>query len=76
MPSRVLGYRTGGILGGYASAKVMMVLFSDQRLTSMQTKWSPYIEVQRRFPFGSPLQGDNRVAVGIMFAICKDCGLD
>lgn len=70
------GYRTGGFLGGYASAKVMMVLFSDERLTSLQTKWSPYVEVQRRFPFGSPLQGDNRVAVGIMFAICKDCGLD
>lgn len=70
------GYRAGGFLGGYASAKVMMVLFSDQRLTSLKTKWSPYVEVQRRFPFSSPLQGDNRVAVGIMFAICKDCGLD
>ena len=70
------GYRAGGSLGGYASAKVMMVLFSDRRLTSLQTKWSPYVEVQRRFPFGLPLQGDNRVAVGLMFAICKDCGLD
>jgi hypothetical protein len=71
-----VGYRSGGILGGYSSAKVMMVLFSDQRLTSTETKWSPYIEVQRRFPFNSPLQGDTRVAVGIIFAICKDCGLD
>jgi len=70
------GYRAGGILGGYASAKVMMVLFSDLRLTSTQTKWSPFVEVQRRFPFSSPLQGDNRVAVGLMFAICKECGLD
>jgi hypothetical protein len=71
-----LGYRFGGILGGYASAKVMMVLFSDQRLTSTTTKWSPYVEMQRRFPFNAPLQGDNRMAVGIMFAVCKDCGLD
>jgi hypothetical protein len=71
-----VGYRSGGILGGYSSAKVMMVLFSDQRLTSTETKWSPYIEVQRRFPFNSPLQGDTRVAVGIIFAICKHCGLD
>jgi hypothetical protein len=71
-----VGYQLGGSLGGYASAKVMMVLFSDLRLTSAATKWSPYVEVQRRFPFSSPLQGDNRVAVGIMFAICKHCGLD
>jgi hypothetical protein len=70
------GYRSGGMLGGYASAKIMMVLFSDLRLTSTATKWSPYVEVQRRFPFSSPLQGDNRAAVGIMFAICKHCGLD
>ncbi len=70
------GYRAGGLLGGYGSAKVMMVLFSDQRLTSLETKWSPYVEVQRRFPFSSPLQGDNRVAIGIMLAICKHCGWD
>jgi len=71
-----LGYRGGGFLDGYASAKVMMVLFSDHRLTSTGTHLSPFIELQRRFPFESPLQGDNRIVIGLMTAICKDCGLD
>jgi hypothetical protein len=71
-----LGYRAGGGVGAYGSAKVMMVLFSDRRLTASGTHWSPFIEVQRRFPFGSPLRGDNRVAFGLMFAICEHCGLN
>jgi hypothetical protein len=71
-----LGYRAGGAIGGYGSAKVLMVLFSDHRLTSSSAPWSPFIEVQRRFPFGSPLRGDTRIAIGIMTAICEHCGLD
>jgi hypothetical protein len=71
-----LGYRAGGGVGGYASTKVMMVLFSDRRLTSSATKWSPYIEVQRRFPLDSPSKGDTRITFGMMFAICEHCGLD
>jgi hypothetical protein len=68
-----LGYRAGdGPFGQYASAKVL-VLIGD--------KWvndgvSPYIEFQRRFPFSSPLDGDNRLAFGMMFALCEHCGLD
>lgn len=68
-----LGYRAGaGPFGQYASAKAL-ILFGK--------KWvdggaSPYIELQRRFPFASPLSGDNRIAVGIMVAVCEHCGLD
>jgi hypothetical protein len=71
-----IGYRTGGIIGGYASAKLMFALFSDYRLTSSRTLPSPFLEVQRRFPFGSPLQADNRIAMGLMIAICNQCGLE
>jgi hypothetical protein len=35
---------------------------------------SPYVEFQRRFPFGDPLHGDNRIAAGILFALCGHCG--
>jgi hypothetical protein len=60
-----IGYRAGGgTFGFYSSAKVMVVLFSMK-------KWgdsSPYIEFERRFPFDSPLQGDNRVSIGFMFS--------
>ena len=68
-----LGYRAGGgPFGQYASAKTL-VLFGH--------KWvdgggSPYIEFQRRFPFNSLLKGDNRIAVGMMWAVCDHCGLD
>lgn len=70
-----VGYRAGGgPFGGYASAKVMIALFSDRRLDF--DKVSPYIEFQHRFPFSSPLQGDNRIAFGLMIALCNTCGLD
>ena len=69
-----LGYRAGdGPFGQYASGKLLVLLGS---------RWvnnggaSPYIEVQRRFPFNSPLDGDNRIAFGFMFAVCEHCGLD
>ena len=71
-----LGYRFGGLPGGYTSTKLMMVFFSDYRLTASGTHMSPFIEVQRRFPFGSPLEGDNLFAIGLMMAVCKDCGVD
>jgi hypothetical protein len=68
-----LGYRAGGgAFGGYTSAKVMLALFSDERWG----KPMPYIEVQRRFPFDSPMQGDTRVAIGVMIAMCRHCGAD
>lgn len=72
-----LGYRTGdGAFGGYASAKFMMALLSDRRLTTAQSWGSPYIEIQRRFPFGDPLHGDTRVALGLAVMICKHCGIE
>jgi hypothetical protein len=68
-----LGYRAGdGPFGQYASAKVL-VLFGDKWVNSGV---SPYVEFQRRFPFDSPLQGDNRLAFGMMLAVCEHCGLD
>jgi len=69
-----VGYRAGGgPFGGYSSAKILAVLLMD--------KWSdnwvaPYVEFQRRFPFESPLQGDNRLTIGVMLAVCAHCGLD
>ncbi|HEV3038766.1 MAG TPA: hypothetical protein VHA33_13400 [Candidatus Angelobacter sp.] len=71
-----MGYRGPGVIGGYLSAKMMFVLFSDIRLTSASTKFSPYIEVQRRIPFNAPSQGDNRISLGLMFALCEDCGIN
>ncbi len=68
-----LGYRAGGGVGAYASAKVMIVLFSDLRLVSSATKWSPFIEFQHRFALQ---KSDTRMVVGIMMAICEHCGLD
>ena len=69
-----LGYRAGGgQFGGYSSAKVLAVLLTD----TWSDGWvAPYVEFQRRFPFQSPLQGDNRVTVGVMLAVCEHCGLD
>jgi hypothetical protein len=68
-----LGYRAGsGPFGQYASGKVL-VLFGDGWVND---KVSPYVEYQRRFPFNSPLDGDNRIAFGFMWALCEHCGLD
>ena len=70
-----MGYRAGGSpFGGYASAKVMAALMSDYRIYRFQAV--PYVEYQRRFPFNSPLQGDNRLAIGVMVPLCHHCGLD
>jgi len=69
-----LGYRAGGgAFGGYSSAKVLVVLLSD----SWSGDWgAPYVEFQRRFPFGSPLQGDTRLTFGVMLGLCEHCGLN
>jgi hypothetical protein len=72
-----VGYRTGkGDFGGYGSAKVMIALLSDARLTRSDGPPSPFVEIQRRLPFGSPLRGDTRMMFGVMFAVCNHCGLD
>jgi hypothetical protein len=47
-----VGYHVGGPSGGYGSAKMMMVLFSDSRLTSSDTPASFFVEIQRRVAFG------------------------
>ncbi len=68
-----LGYRAGnGPFGQYASGKVL-VLLGDKWVNDGA---SPYVELQRRFPFNAPLSGDNRIAFGIMWAVCEHCGLD
>lgn len=69
-----LGYRAGGgAFGGYSSAKVMAVLLDDSWSESYP---SPYVEYERRFPFESPMQGDNRISFGVMLALCGECGSD
>ena len=70
-----LGYRAGdGSFGTYASGKIMAALLSD---TWRDSGWgSPYVEFQRRFPINSPLQGDNRITVGMMVALCAHCGFN
>ena len=71
-----VGYRAGGTpFGGYSSAKVMVALMSDKKLYSGDSL-VPYIEYQHRFPFNSPLRGDDRIAFGVMLTICSQCGFD
>jgi len=71
-----LGLHAGGFTAVYPSAKAMLVLFSDHRLTTDDIKWSPYAEVQRRFFLRQNERGDFRITVGIIWAICEHCGLD
>ena len=68
-----VGYRAGaGPFGFYTSAGLLVLLLSDAKsFTPM-----PYVEFERRFPFNSPLDGDNRVSVGVAFALCRGCGID
>jgi hypothetical protein len=68
-----IGYRAGdGPFGGYSSAKVLVLLWNSP----WKNDWTPYIEFQHRFPFESPLQGDNRITVGVIGYICGTCGFD
>jgi hypothetical protein len=71
-----LGYRAFGGVGTYASAKVMMVLFSDHKLTASGSNWTPFVEIQRRFALQPDQHGDFRIMIGIISAICEHCGLD
>ena len=62
-----IGYRAGpGPFGGYSSAKMLFLL-------STKSGWQPYVEFQRRFPFDAPLQGDNRISIGVMATLCEHC---
>jgi hypothetical protein len=71
------GFRVGGgSFGSYASAKAMLVLFSDDRLTLANAPPSLFVEIQRRFPLTSIGRGDTRVVMGLMIAICNQCGVD
>ena len=71
-----VGYHAGAGLGGYASAKVMFVFFSDRRLReAADHNLSPFVELQRRLPFGEWRDGDTRVTFGVMLAACNHCGL-
>jgi hypothetical protein len=71
------GFRAGaGRFGSYASAKAMLVLFSDDRLTLSTAPPSFFVELQRRFPLTALRRGDTRVVMGLMIAICNQCGLN
>lgn len=72
-----IGYRMGGgPFGGYASTKVMLAVLSDKRLTMDPIRPSPFVEIQRRFSVSSMSRGDFRVVVGLLFAICNECGVE
>jgi hypothetical protein len=68
-----VGFRAGvGPFGFYTSAGLLVLLLSDAKsLTPM-----PYVEFERRFPFNSPLDGDNRLSIGVAFAVCRGCGVE
>ena len=69
------GYRAGGgDFGTYASAKAMLVLFSEKRLTGLNSPPCPFVEIQRRFPVTSPRRGDTRIVIGFIAASCNHCG--
>ena len=69
-----IGYRTGTRgFGAYGTAKVMIALLSDTRLTRTEAPPSPFLEIQRRLPFESPLRGDTRITFGVMVAMCNHC---
>jgi len=68
-----LGYRAGGgPFGFYTSTGLLVLLLSDARAG----KPMPYVEFERRFPLNAPLDGDNRVSVGVAIAICRGCGVE
>ena len=68
-----VGYRAGGgPFGFYSSAGVLAMLLSDAH----SGRPVPYVEFERRFPFNAPLDGDNRLSVGVAIAICRSCGFE
>ena len=66
------GVRTGGVAFAYYSGKAMIALMSDRQISAFSG--SAILEVQRRFPVTSPLRGDTRVMIGIMYPLCRHCG--
>jgi hypothetical protein len=65
-----VGDRKGpGQFGGYLSAKVMVALLSNKRLSGDTWEGSPFLEVEHRFPFQALGQGDTRISFGFMLAI-------
>ena len=68
------GFRAGGGEFAYFSAKAMVALMSDRQISTFSG--SPIIEVQRRLPFTAPTRGDTRVMVGVMYPLCRHCGID
>jgi hypothetical protein len=64
-----VGYRFGqGPYGAYTSAGALIMLWKGA------SKTTPYLEYTHRFPFGSPWQGDNRIAFGVMVAVPQGSG--
>lgn len=68
------GVRAGGGEFAYYSGKAMIALMSERQISAFSG--APVLEVQRRFPFTSPLHGDTRLMIGIMHPLCKHCGFD
>jgi hypothetical protein len=65
-----VGYHFGGDLHSYTSAGALVLLNGH---------WShsvPYIEYTHRFPVGSPWQGDNRIAFGVMMVVTRGGGFN
>jgi hypothetical protein len=69
-----LGVRMGAGTFAYYSGKAMIALMSDRKIATFSG--SAILEIQRRFPVTSPLHGDTRVTIGIMYPLCRHCGLD
>lgn len=64
-----LGYRAGGgPFGGYGSAKMLFSVCGRK-----WEVWTPYVEIQHRFPFSGFQNGDTRFAIGISYAFCNQC---
>lgn len=68
------GFRVGGGEFAYFSGKAMIALMSDRQISTFAG--SPIVEVQRRFPFTALLQGDTRIMIGLMYPLCKHCGIN
>jgi hypothetical protein len=68
------GVRVGGGASAYYSGKAMIALMSDRQISTFGG--SAVLEIQRRFPVTSPLHGDTRVMIGLMYPLCKHCGFE
>lgn len=68
------GVHTGGGAVAFYSGKAMIALMSDRQLSAFG--WSAILEIQRRFPVMSPLRGDTRMMIGIMYPLVKHGGID